>query len=199
MWQEPPLDIFIRIVEKCGRTLHLRGLLSLQMVSKYWKATVSEYNGHVELHINQSADIFRLCHTLPSMSDLMVSACTFNVDLSPLSACSRLTSLSIDHAGSQYDIKEAETNQLLDLTSLPSSLEDLTVFKFQLDPARLTNIACCKLRKLILIWTDNTVAETVQLLQLLPELEVSFSFHITMLLMLNEQTIHSVEYAPCSI
>ena len=145
----------------------------MRLVSKDWKAAVSQFADSIYMSTGNSTDLGSLCKTLPHVSDLNITSYTDDLDISPVSAFSRLTRLYM------YDVSldladGSDTRQLLavDLAWLPPSLKVLSMHHFIIDAAQPINIQCGKLTHLALTWSLNLVEEILEFLELLPDLQV---------------------------
>ena len=162
---ELPQEVLEIVVSKLRRRFSLQAYLTLQLVSKSWKAAVrNAFRGDLEVQIDDasSASISRMCRVLPGMSSLSIETPGLNFDLSPVSALSSLVVLGLKNISDSV-IPEA------DLKSLPTSLQTLVLSGFHL--RNLQHLRCVRLRELRMV--HENFDEVYPLLEALPSLKVS--------------------------
>ena len=167
------LELIIIKTSQCGGELGEQSILSLRLVSKFWKAAIAECSGRADLILKRPTDLFKVCKVLPGMSCLDIRSLGTQVFLHPLASCARLQTLDIffSPAGPYW------VNFLpVDLLNLPSSLRELRLSGVQVDPDAFEYLQIGGLTRLSIRGISNTVAEINQLLQRLPCLKVSLHF-----------------------
>ena len=158
-------------------------LLNLQLVSKAWKAaTPRAFSGHFTVMIQQGkiVKLAKICQDLPSISSLEIQSHQEVFDLSPISSCSGLSSLVLEHRmNGRWTRSRCDREReylLLDVAVLPSGLRDLRTRHWKFDSNRLQHFKSVGITSLHLSKTRNKVADIYKLLQHLPGLKVKNSF-----------------------
>lgn len=119
------MDIILRLLAASGGGIIT--IVSISQVCKAWRDAFAAYPAAPELVLDRIDAIAILAKMMPSMSSLDFTAIVKNVDLSPLSACTQLTSLCIEESPDIDDPDIPNFALKLDLSDMPASLETLTV------------------------------------------------------------------------
>lgn len=150
--------------------------LNLQLVCKDWhKATQATFSGCLALDSkkNGPAKLAQICERLLTTSELDIISWPnepFN-GLYPISNCSGLSSLILNHSG---QILEGEAPVSLDLAVLPAGLKSLEASLYRIDMASAEHITCVGLTRLSLGSMTNTFPEMRKLLPRFEDLKVKF-------------------------
>lgn len=172
-------------------------LAPLRQVCKAWRDALAGYplEPSWEYVLDGKQELSKLIEIMPGIASLQFSALKQDLDLQPLSACTQLTTLWIDHNSDNKKLNKAGPLLSVDVSSLPASLED-----FQLDGVRaqLTQSgSLVNLSKLTcLMWQPQTLSRLYlicDILPLLPELKVwiapaSFHFPLEVVRRMNRLT-----------
>ena len=125
---------------------HLRGLggikevANLRRVSKGWQKAFEEYRGEAQADLKEGGDMAQLCGLMPSMTDLSlfnVKHKQHNLDMSPVSACSQLTSVFASQSNTEWPPRFSE---YFDVKFLPESVKELTLDELNTDPASIVKL-----------------------------------------------------------
>ena len=158
-----------------GRKYDVHTLLTLQLVSKAWKeATLRAFSGHFTVKIwhGNAVKLARICRDLPSTSSLEIRSPSEAFDLSPISSCSGLSSLVLEHNIGGLWTGRQEKYLVLDVALLPSGLRDLRTAYWTYDISRLQQFESVGITSLYPSQTENNLADIYKLLQRLQGLKV---------------------------
>ena len=174
-WSELPL----LLMDKVLRRLQTQDLVQLRLVCKSWKAACTEFSGSAVGRIRHQQEMFGLCAALPNLSTLALINTAADFCLSPLTACSNLEDMALQHRFLSLNEGTAPT---LHFALLPMSLRRLNVSCFNLFTSGLHSPkgSFASLTSLILTWrsgdTDIMLAMW-ELLVDLPKLKVHCPLH----------------------
>ena len=144
----------------------------LQLVCKSWREAFLDFSTDIaaaSFQQRHSTDLFGVCKMLPSISRLRLSVGVqmHSLYLSPLSACSYLTRLSLSNFGNRFGAPQ------IDILALPPQLRHLEIENVKVDPAcypymKSTQLTCLTFNP------PQSLEEckTFKLLEQLPKLEV---------------------------
>ena len=146
---ELPAQMILRKAEANGG---IQSLLALRAVNKSWRDSCTEYRGDISAALQHSTDLKWLVKALPSMTGLTATSIAENTDLSPLSACPQLTSVSLvdpkeerkdeDEYEEDSNGFERETEKRVNLAALPQILRELTLSHMWGEPTYLKYDYC---------------------------------------------------------
>ena len=174
------LDLILRHFERANYAnsdadAFVKSLLQLRLVCKAWRDACPEFSGRASICTTEDSDLKQLCKRLPRLTELAITNHATDFSLSPLSALTRLSSLSLDQCRHEEE-DETEVEDLpdpvLDLAHLPSSLKALELLDASVDPSCHRNLKCTGLTSLNYIWTNSMTPEAIDLLRHLPDLQV---------------------------
>ena len=141
------------------------------MVSKSWRSAAKHaFLGNVTIDVTDSnaGALALFCKTLPLTSQLTVQSHGVKIDMSPISCCTRLSSLLLE----VKENRAPQTMHQLDLTKLPKSLRSLQTVLYCIFPASLPQDSCVGLTKLQMRMEGNIHKSICPMLQYLPKLKV---------------------------
>ena len=145
-------------------------IASMRLVSKSWLAAVRAHPmkpKHMSLTANH--DLVKLCGIMPHMAGLDFNCAEHRPDLSPLSAQTSLSHLSI---GGHGDLREPPLLTGADLSHLPKSLRSLALQTVSVQPGSFGSLSFASLRELTIDGVSASPA-LQELLTCLPNLEVN--------------------------
>ena len=160
---------------KQGKTYDIDMLLTVQLVSKSWQAaTLKAFSGCFKIKIQNSeaTKLIRLCQKLPNMSSLELKSRGNFCNLSPISKCTNLSSLVLDH---RSDLFFGGNHNHLDPALLPPGLRDLRTYNWTYDMNRLQHFKSVGITSLHLCETWNRLPDIYKLLEQLPDVKVGNS------------------------
>ena len=173
-WNSLPQHLMDVILDSAEAMGGKKCIARIRLVSKSWLAAVRAHPMKLKhMRVMTARDLVTLCGIIPHMAGLdftYKAGPTESPDLSPLSAQSSLTHLSI----SRCDSTSPKLILLTDasLSCLPSSLKSLVLGNTCVLPENLGSLKFVRLRSLTL--SPASKAPTTQkLLNCLPDLEVS--------------------------
>ena len=161
-----PEELLQEIVRHTGKCGGLPALLAMRSVSRACRIAVSTYDAHLTVSIRHNRwPVLSLQRMLPNLASVTIECRLSSLDVAPLSACSNLSSLSVknDH--------HFHGDLQLDLSSLPSSLDNLAVTGAQILLSPL-KVHFTRLVDLTVRWTGRSGQAVSRLLKQLPRLQV---------------------------
>ena len=164
------------VLAKLAEKDHLIHACRVRQVCKAWRDAYEAYPAHVSLIMDSDpADVSMLASMLPSMASLSFLVAVEDLDLTPLRACTQLTSLSM--AQFPYFMRQTATPPPpfpVHFDCLPPSLKTLSVVEVHAAmrlPLRTANLS--SLTKLDWRSLTGNPAPVCAALYRLPELKVS--------------------------
>ena len=125
-WADLPKHIVVLFMRKTltNGKADSKTFRALQSVCKAWREAFTDFSADIDtatIALQNADDLFEVCKMLPGLASLRArKAAEFHsLFLHPLSACSRLTNLSLSNYGAYAGVPT------LDLILLPAALKDL--------------------------------------------------------------------------
>ena len=149
----------------------MREVAKLRCVCKAWHAAFTSIPGEASFNLKKGGEMAQLCGFMPSMNSLSlynVMHMPPNWDMSPVSACSKLTRVF----ASNSDTDDPFHAWFLDIKPLPKSVMELTLDSVYTDPDSIASLQCGKLTRLKFHSPLHKFQQLEALLKLLPELKV---------------------------
>ena len=159
-------------------------IANFRRVCKACKKASKTFTGPIRINAPRVRDplqLSRVSAILPGLQDL-TSKALFTEAQSGIHTFTALSSLSLD------EIHWNGRVRAFNLACLPLSLKALNLGFFHLDPQSCQSMKCVGLTRLALRGTGNTTTETRDILQYLPELEVSLSCTLLALVWMRTQS-----------
>ena len=144
----------------------------LQVVCKSWGEAFLDFSAAIDaVSYNQyrSTGLCGVCKILPGISRLQISvkAQMHSLYLSPLSACSSLTSLCLENVEASYGVPS------IDILLLPPQLRHLGIESYKVDPECYPHMKCTQLTQLSFQPPESLAqCKALELLEKLPKLQV---------------------------
>ena len=105
----------------------VKAVADLRLLSKSWHQAFTQYRGleaRIVLHAKEAAHLLAVSELLADMSHLYLYPTKENMDLSPITSLSRLTSLQL-FAYKAYRAQPTQTKSEFSISLLPTSLREL--------------------------------------------------------------------------
>ncbi len=152
-WASLPRDLLISVIRKAWK-LAPNTIQAIQLVCKSWREALLELSAIVnsaDVCIQSQTHLSQVCQMLPNLSSLSIREdVDFSLlDLDPLSACSRLSSLSLQNDGPSGGWA------VVDMGLLPRGLRQLKINSFEIEANRFDFTRCVHLTSLTLVWFNT--------------------------------------------
>lgn len=147
-WEHLPTHLLVLILQKLWETEQLGSCnKTLQLVCQSWRHAFQEHCAKVDdasVCLHSCTDLSQICELIPELLSLRIKS-KDAVTLHPLSACSRLTSLSLINQSRRCLLPE------IDLLHLPVGLRSLELDRYKVDSASFEHVKCLHLTSLTLL------------------------------------------------
>ena len=147
-------------------------MASMRLVSKAWHAAVKEHPVSPKpISVKRATDLQRLCQILPNMSKLELSSKAERLNLTPFSALSMLSHLSLAGRERPWSVREGAELRA-SLGGLPSSLRSLQLECVDVGLHNIKHVKFVGLTSLSFRFRRIQNPAVWQLVQHLPQLKV---------------------------